>query len=282
MFTSSFRLFSFGCLLVAIACALVTPSQSLQAGVPARVHPSTGLQKKQAVPPYHWFNHTEWGSELWTGNYKPYQVTRSQIEIALVARPEYSKILLAKYATVAEAHPASSLAQFRWAYISLRLAPTPRFQGEDGLDAVRDGFAHPPSPHTYDYTRLRFLLHEHALADNKLIGLGARLLKHQPNDFPVQYYYLESLRNSSSPMDRQTALVEVNHLIQQQPTKASLYALKGSLYLAKWAGDKTTHQPRQVDGDFCIAAYQQYLDRAPANDTFRKSAEDVIHWVQTR
>ena len=77
-------------------------------------------------------------------------------------------------------------------------------------------------------------------------------------------------------------MIQVNLLIKQKPNIASLYAMRGFIYLGKWANEKVQHLPKQADGDLCIASYQQYLNLAPANDPFRKSAEDVIQWIKTR
>ena len=244
---------------------------------PAPTKPQT-----HKVNPYHWYNHTEWAAEAWTGNNTPYQKARTQIDYALSESPQSGKILLAKYTAAAKANPASPLALFRWAYASLKLDPQPHYLGEDGLDAVRDAFAKPPSPHTYDYTRLRFLLFEHSMPIPELIPLGRRLLKQQPIDYPVHYYYIASLRVGPTIKDSQLALLEVDKLLQQQPNTISLYALKGSIYLGRWAGEKSNHLPKKADGESCIAAYQEYLDRSPTNDPFRKSAQDVIDWVRTR
>lgn len=261
--------------------SLKTP-QTVQAQTPTKLPAASSAQAKKNKPPYHWSNHFEWTSEEWRGNNKPYQTARDQINQALASQPTSGKALLAKYQSVAKAHPGNPLALFRWAYLSLRLAPTPQSVGEDGLDLIRDAFARPSSPHTYDYTRLRYLLYQHSSPDQRLISLGARLLKHNPDDLSVRYAYLSSLRNSSKLSDRQTALAEIQKIIQQHPKEATPYALLGSIYLMNWVDDKLAGRPKKANADLCIAAYQQYLNHAPASDPFRKNAQDEIAWVQSR
>jgi hypothetical protein len=269
------------CLFVASSCVLVILPETLHADTQTKLPVSMTQQQKKPAPIYHWYNHTEWAAETWTGNDAPYQLMRTQINAALAQSPQSGQVLLAKYAADHKAHPASPTALFRWAFTSLKLASQSLVLGEDGLDKVRDAFAQVPSPHTYNYSRLRFLLYERPLADRRLTTLGARLLKHTAHDFPVQYYYIASL-SFGSTTDMQTALAELQHLIRQQPSQYSLYALEGSIYMGNWAMDRTANRPRQSDANLCVTAFQAYLDHAPANDPLRKNIENNINLLQTR
>ncbi len=278
---STFVLASTG-LFVAV-CILVNMPQALRAEALHKVPPVVGQKPNKVQPPvYLWSDHTKWTTEAWTSNDKPYQIIRSQIDNALAKSPQMDRVLLAKYAADHKAHPASPTALFRWAFTSLKLAPQSLVLGDDGLDGVRDAFAKTPFPRTYNYARLGYLLYQHAFALPNFTKIGERLLKQQPVDFPVQYYYINSLTASSNLSDIQAALAETQKLIRQQPNKISLYALEGSVYHRLWGYDVIMKLPKKANADLCIAAYQEYLNRSPANDPFRKNAEDMIDLVKTR
>ncbi len=268
-------------IFTAMACALIASSVSLCA-TPLPKLPSGNQSKRPKPPAYYWYEHMEWTNEVWTGNDKPYQIIRNQINAVFARSPQSGQALLAKYAADHKAHPASPTILFRWAFTSLKLAPPYSALGNDGLDAVRDAFAKPPSPHAYNYTRLRYLLYQYARPDPNFLKIGARLLKYQPVDFPVQFYYAATLIYSSNLTGVQEGITEVQKLIQQQPKRISLYALEGTGYHRVWWYNKNKNLPVKAAGDSCIAAYQEYLSRAPANDPFRKSAEDMIDLIKTR
>ena len=266
-----------------VTCVLITLSQVLHADTFPKP-PAVVSQKPNKIKPpvYIWADHTRWINEAWTGDDKPYQAMRNQIDAVLAKSPHLGPALLAKYFADHKAHPASPTALFRWAFTSLKLAPESVVLGDDGLDSVRDAYSKLPSPRTYNYVRLGYLLYQHAFPISGFIKIGERLLKQQPNDFPVQYYYIISLMGSSYLSDINKALLKTQQLIRQQPDKASLYALEGAVYHRLWGCDVILDRPKKTNADLCIAAYQKYLDRAPASDPFRKNAEDMIDLVKTR
>jgi len=218
-----------------------------------------------------------WQKETWTKGDAVFKVYlrkfRKQIasgekasDLALHLRPNAE-------ANAATGRPENAEAVFRFgyaAYVASKLEHDDKFlaDADDDMNRVL------PS-HSYQFTRLHFLLDRRS---GNLVGLrdvGLRLLKHDPTDYDVKYYFVGTLNPGRSAEDRRLALTYTTQLIHQFPKSPKGYALLGYVYDI---ANAQNHDPR--DGDMAIAAYQHYLKIAPLNDSFHEAALSHIQSVR--
>ena len=63
-----------------------------------------------------------------------------------------------------------------------------------------------PSPRTYEYDRVRYLISSQYGRHPELMRVARRLIQNDPNDYEVEYALLASLRPGHSTQEKLTAL----------------------------------------------------------------------------
>ena len=210
-----------------------------------------------------------WMTEKWTGDDAPYIAARENIERDF-SRGGITVAYLRDLEQASTKNERAPLPLFRWAcarYKSQSLHPAlpPMPMPAEG------NFNEVPSPHTYEYARVRFLSETSIHGRRELMAVGRRLLAHNPNDFDVEYGLTDCFGESMSAEEKQAALVYADHLIQKYPNKPSVYTVKGGVYFSYWVDHRDKQDAREA-----IRWYQQYLRLAPANYEWRKQAESTI------
>lgn len=218
---------------------------------------------------------SSWMTEKWTGDDRPYAAARENIDREF-SRGGITVVYLNGLEVAWNQDEHNPLKLFRWAYARYRaqgLHPAIPFTTIPDYGAF-NGVA---SPHTYEYTRVRFLIEICNERRRELMAVGRRLLAHSPNDFDVEYGLTFCFGESMSVEEKQAALTYADHLVQKYPNKPSAYSVKGGVYFSYWID----HRDKQ-DARDAIQWYQQYLKLAPVNYEWRKRAESIITLLQSR
>lgn len=221
--------------------------------------------------------------ETWAGNAHPYQQIENEIDQALT-NGQAPALLMFQNKALALKKPNDPQAQFRWGYSGWKML-TPESGSWDKdrfLNGVYGALVKAPSPNTYEYARLRFLVSPDS---SQLVALGERLLKRNPNDMDVKYkligdyYGLISLNGLHSkkvdPATKERVLAIAQQMLQANPTVAKYYSSLGGVYLTCWVVLRD-----QDDAAKAIVEYKKFLQLAPANDEFRPQAHNIIEILQ--
>ena len=219
-----------------------------------------------------------WTTEAWTADEKPYQAER--IAIAIAQRQGKNMLALAKqYGAAAKAKPKSdALAVFRWGYAAWLAydygngnntpAAYELFDANKALETT-------PSPHSYQYDRLRFLIEACANSQRGVKGLGERLLKRNLNDFDVVFYQIGMTYGSLSEADNQRALELSKMLIQKYPNNSTGYERAGTTYQGLWWGHH-----KKPDAQTAIDYFRKGKALLPANDPNQAKYDYQIHSLE--
>jgi hypothetical protein len=218
---------------------------------------------------------SSWVTEKWNGNEKPYAAARESVDNDFSSGRITVSYLSDLKATWSQ-DERDPLKLFRWAYARYKaqgvhpaIPPTP-------IPAEGD-FNEVPSPHTYEYARVRFLSEISLRRRRELMGVGKRLLARNPNDFDVEFALSRCFGESLSAEEKQSALTYSDHLISKYPDKPSVYTVKADVYFGYWIDHRNKQDARDA-----IYWYQQYLQRAPANYEWRAQAQKNITLLQSR
>lgn len=219
--------------------------------------------------------HEAWLTEPWTDDNTPYMRSRQTLD-ALNNKHLITVGLMNGYRLSYLEHKDDPKEAFRWAYATyLMLHSTVVFPHEDiAHSAILDRFPK-PSPKTYDYARLRFLLAVQGIAKPKYKEIAARLYKHDPNDVKITASYARVLSMTNTQEDKQKALSLARKLIRQDPNDSKHETLLGSIYFISWY---SAHEAQ--DRILSIQAYQAFLRMAPRDDPFRSQAVSLINLLK--
>lgn len=223
------------------------------------------------------FHPDGWMAEKWTGDDKPYQKIRANIDKALSAGENPDRLAVA-YEQKAQLHLKNPQAVYAWAYASWRaIKSTTHDNNYNRLARVIVAMAELPSPKTYEFTRMHFLALAWVTERAELKDVGLRLLQQNPNDYSVKYQASGILTITFTGQDKVLALKYAQDLIQMRPNTADPYGLLGSIYLRSY---DQNHTKNKEDGEKAASAYEEYLKRAPANDPWRSQAESLIKSIR--
>lgn len=217
-----------------------------------------------------------WIMDRWTGSDKPFMTVKGAVD-NVAQQGRLSRPVLETYRSQARNHPRDPVAQFRLGYacyvawnggISLGTEA-------DYLDPLLDvarGLQQAPPPHSYEYTRLLFIISA-MRSPSHLSPIGRRLLQHTPEDYDVEFYFYESLLSAATPAEREQALTGAQKLIKQYPERrGGPYAALAEVYTVQWKrGDVQS-------GPLAVAAYRKYLSMPPKGLT-PQSREGLEHWM---
>lgn len=228
---------------------------------------------------------SEWASEPWTGDDRPYQGIERDADKALASSWSVGN-LLEQTSLLAKQKPNDPQAQFRWSYIAWQVvqAQPKSYDWSSATQAISVVLAHGISPKTYSYARLRFLL---TRQDPDMTGLGERLLQRNPNDVPVKYHLSDSYsalfsersqrshNHQVDPQLKQRALTLAEQVIAADPSNPSYRSALAAVYVASWADNNNPE-----DASNAIAAYKQYLKLAPDDDNNRPHRLAIVNGLQ--
>ena len=248
--------------LMAFPLALLVLAPLPTAALPTRTQPQT---------PRNWTTVWGWATASWGGDDRPYRQIRATIDNASSGGRKPQE-LMDFYETAARKAPNDPEAQFRWAYAAYKAALTVNYNtGERLLGDPRDALVLAPFPHSYEYARLIFLTEDYAvMLVYQLTPVGKRLLRRNPNDYEVKYGTARDLMFSRNPADRQLALKYIEELIRERPERPHPRELLGLFYYQRWQVSRS-----RDDAGRAIAAYQQYLQCAPAMEKEGNIAQQV-------
>lgn len=179
-----------------------------------------------------------WAQEQWTGDDKPYATIRTQIE-SLVDAGHQPLTLASQYASTAKKEPNNSLAQFAWAYaVHLALASTPASETMSNLRFSAElALAKAPMPHAYNYNRLHYLLWIQsggASAGYFLRNLSARLLKKDPQDFPVLVGQALIYTQYKGKPEQSHGYELIQSILKKYPDRPEVYDTLGCWYYTQY------------------------------------------------
>lgn len=237
------------------------------------VAPATAASKNSESPSI--ASQWKWVAEDWTGDEAPYQKLRTAID-GSKSSGKLTSETIKKYKVLHEKKPNDAVALYGWTYASFQATqsnpPIPQQQ-----IVAPSAFNEAPSPHTYEYDRLRFLVWAHYTPDARLQGIGERLLRHSPDDEDVKYYLIQCYKPWRSNLEKQKAVSLAQDLIRTVPSRPGSYSALGGVYFNSWM---VSH--RKEDADKAVSAYQDYLRIAPQNYAWRQRAEEIIQYISSR
>ncbi len=226
-----------------------------------------------------------WQDEAWTADSAPYRRVRESIDkqVAQGVKPE---ALAAKFAPLWRQDKRNPLALFRWAYAArkARLVPGPfNINRIIESDHEMERMHWTQRPHSYDFSRLRFLNGVELLdypKQQQLKGLGRRLIERDPQDEGVKYQLVRLLNSSMEVAERREAIQLAQAMVRAKPDKSNLSGLLADSYTNLWSLTRS-----RADANQAIAAYRKYLPIAPtqklresANLQIRLIAQDQAVW----
>lgn len=217
-----------------------------------------------------------WTTEAWNGNDKPYRQIRSEIDAA-IKRGKSPIALANQYKATAKTEPRQPSydpqSQFRWMYAFYQAAlRDPRYANSSDEVRAYESAGYFPSPHSYEFARVRFLLTTLGSPDPHLQGLGERLLKRNPKDYQVMRILLRVINPNDSESEKQQALGYAHTLIQVGPNSPMGYGSLGGVYFALWMKGRSAEDYKQA-----VANYNRYLELAPAADPFRANIAKLFN-----
>lgn len=218
---------------------------------------------------------TSWMTEKWTGDETHYAAARENINRDF-SRGGITVAYLKGLETAWNQDEQDPLKLFRWAYARYKaqgLHPPIPFTTVPAYGA----FNEVPSPHTYEYARVRFLIETSLSRPRELMAIGKRLLARNPDDFDVEFALSRCFGETMSAEEKQSALAYADHLINKYPNKSSVYAVKAGVYFSYWIDHRNKQDARDA-----IQWYQKYLKVAPTNYEWRKRAEGIVTLLQSR
>lgn len=230
-----------------------------------------------------------WTAQKWTGNDRPYQNIRNEIDKAL-DNGKNAKQLIEQQKGVAEQHPNNPQCQYAWAYTAYRsLPPWAGSYAKLKQKPAGEALARLPATDCYNYSRLRFLLtmgydtfdlRQVEVNARSAENLGRRLLQNHPSDLDVKYHLIdvdETIlgRNPTDLTIKKRALYYSQEMIAAKPSHSNYRTLPASVYVTCWS---QTNDP--ADARAAIASYRDYLRVAPPDEAFRAQAERLIKLLQ--
>ena len=129
------------------------------------------------------------------------------------------------------------------------------------------------------HLRIRFLMaaRQDAFAPPELAKLGVELASKDAKDYDVRYYACKLLKPDLRADEKQIGVKLCQEMAKIAPDRPSLHSMWGSIYFRSWLKSHS-----KSDADKAIAAYQKFLQLAPATDSFRPQAQQYIAMMQKK
>lgn len=217
-----------------------------------------------------------WASQEWTGDERPYRQARAELE-RRAASGQLTDAALRNYRASAQAQPTDPLASFRWGFAAYQAAKlAPRYHDRSRILAgVELALQRAPSPRTYQFARLRFLIEGRDFPYPQLRPLGERLVRRDPDDVDVKHHFLKYLNVSRSPAEKERALAYARDLIRLAPQDPRSHFALGQVWMRIWNQSKS-----RSDADKAVAAYRKSLELEPPGRESRETIEQLIRLIQ--
>lgn len=228
---------------------------------------------------YSWFNSS------WNDDDLPYQKIRTTIEKkGLDSRDALANVN--KYQTLLEQNPKNDLYIFAyydslyWAWYQFNNLTNLQ---ENPLLGIASVVMRNNLPKTYSYERLAFLCATWGWPDPNLKLTGIRLLKHDPNDYWVEFNLILVVATNSNEADRAYAIKMADKFLSKYPSMPIGYFALAYAYQLKYANDLLVYKNNSFsEGNNAIINYQKYLSLSPTNPNavFGNEANLNIEWLK--
>ena len=212
--------------------------------------------QSQTLTAFRGFQLPGWATEAWIKNDKPYKKIEDEVDTA-IARHEFTMLDIATYQTQADKNIHDPLVQFRWTYAVYR-ANQENSPIKSGLYPFTSALGRAPNPHSYEYSRIGFLIQTQFSPDPHYVNLGERLLAQKPSDYLVEYKLAGCIDPTHSPEAKIKAFKYAHDLIRMKPNDPRSYVALGGVYYYLWS---VSHN--HVEGQQAIIAYQHSLQLDP-------------------
>ena len=255
--------YRFTCVLIATSLFLLNVSVKAQS---LATHGDSSVHLPQR---------TGWVFEKWSANDKVFPLINKQLQKKILASHDAVSITAA-YGELFKKTPKSTVLLFKWGmstYYASKTKSSTWFPTDSdllltSLDVI-------PSPHSFQYDRMRFLIQSHFRGEDFLKTMGLRLLKVNPGDDEVKSSMFPVLNIVGNPRDGQLALDFANELIAKHPANPRWHAMLGSTYNLI-----SVRTNKRLDCEKAITAYQDYLKLAKKTDPFYSHAEYMISVIK--
>lgn len=227
---------------------------------------------------------TTWVTEKWDADEKPYIRIKNEIRSA-VAKGKKPDVLAVSYEG-AYKRKSDRFAAFRWgtaAYLAYAKADAKGNQSSiismyGSVCRAVDAMASIPSPRSYEFARLRFLMQalmrSRAKSSDQL-KVGERLVQRNPKDIEVGSLMQKYWGYSMSVVDRHKAVSLALKMAKANPTYIYRLAYVARAYLNLWS-----LTGKREDRLAAIEAYRQYLKVLPANNPYRVTAKELMEFLE--
>lgn len=221
----------------------------------------------------------DWLHQPWTGDDTPYAAARARIEREMGTT--MPSALVAHYAGSAQAQPSDPLAQFAWVYAlhkAVNVAGFPANDFEKTRFAAEVALAEAPSPHTYNYARLHYLIIlQGGGGDHFLKNMAYRLLKKDSNDFPVLAGLIAIDSQNRDKAAQKEGYSLIQKLTNKYPDRPQVYDMLGGWYYSQYL-----MYHRSTDYAQSMANYKRALAMYPATAARKAALPQVMAFLTTR
>ena len=242
--------FSFAGTPLSIADENKPPSQTSPVSTSSLQELKLALANAQKYSRTHIHQQTQgwWEEDSWTANERPYQEAKANLfqEVTQAKGQESAKALALVQSTgqAVRAHRYNALTAFRYGYavflasqrgVTLQQGSISKGNFQDDLLNAERSLQELPAPHSYEVSRVLFLLRAKMQWSSQMTLLGERLLAHDPSDRAVKNGLVQFLLTGFLPLPEQTlALLCAQSLVQQGPSDPAWYMTLGSVYYRLW------------------------------------------------
>ncbi len=216
----------------------------------------------------------QWMEEKWNSDEATYQKLRTATEKDK-REGKLTSDMIEGYRLLHEKKRKDPIALYQWGYASFEATQVNPPISQVQLVSPM-AFEEAPSPHTYEYDRLRFLVWAHYSPHARFQTVGERLLGHASNDNDVRYYLIQCYDPEHSEQEKQKAVTLARNLVRSAPRRPGSYSVLAGIYFRLWM---VNHQAE--DANRAVSAYQEYLRIAPKSYAWRRQAENIIGYIRS-
>ena len=215
-----------------------------------------------------------WVNQRWTGEERPYLKIKADIDTA-VAHGTTPSILADRYPHPMQPNTLDPAGWFGCAYATQLVLET---QHRGGQIIPLYNLRRIPAD-CYPVARLRFLLTQELEPNNDhlyLVPLAKRLLKRDPNDYPVRRALIHALCSRPSGLPEALRLAEDD--VERAPMNPERHRTLAGVYEDMYIH---TRGHNAAFRQKTVKEYEAFLKYAKPNDYFRPRAVQLIHFVRT-
>lgn len=211
-----------------------------------------------------------WTEQPFEGDDTPYRVARKKIDAELrLGKQPYE--VLTRYRSLAQKSLNDPVAKFRWGYAAYRANVTkPPLRQSDILQGVPDALGASPSPSTYEYLRLRYLVTSQYATNDYLVALGERLVQRDKDDWEVAHYQYQG-NTVATPAGKQRKLYYAQELWRIKGKPNNVLLAVAYVYELSWAINEDSEDARKA-----IEYWETYLAREKSDQKYRQQTQEAI------